>query len=182
MSRRRNRPRLTHFAGLLLVGRQDFRLRATPPGACEVMPESARRASGGQGDSPPRGNWMFDQQAARRFCELCKVEPVARATHSATYGVGVETEPTGRMANSRPSALSVTLPSSNTTGFSTPFATNRSTPFAAETWLVAGAVARYYDSNPLTWVLVFLLVLIVAFICWPPPPGDIDTGPGCNGP
>jgi hypothetical protein len=182
MSRRQNRPRLTHFAGLLFVGRQDFRMRATRPGASEVMPEYAERASGGQGDSPPRGNWVFNQKAAR---ELCKDEPVARPTHCATYGVGVEIESAGRMANSRPSApiaLSVTLPSSNTPGLSTSFATNRSTPVAAETWLIAGAVACYYDINPLTWVLVVLLVLIVAFICWPPPPGDVDTGPGCNGP
>jgi hypothetical protein len=97
MSRRRNRRRLTHFAGLLLVGRHDFRMPAS-------------------------------------------------------------------------------------TGFLTSLATNRSAPFAAETGFIAGAVARYQDNNPLTWVLVVLLVLIVAFICWPPPPGDVDTGPGCNGP
>jgi hypothetical protein len=181
MSRRRNRPRLTHFAGLLPVGPQDFRMRATRPGAFEVMPKFGKRASGGQIDSPPRGNRVCDQKAARRFCEVCKDEPVARRTHSATDGVGVETE----MANSRssaPVALSITLPPSNTTGFSTSLATNRSTPFAAETWLIAGAAAGYYDINPLTWVFVVLLVLIVAFICWPPPPGDVDTGPGCNGP
>jgi hypothetical protein len=181
MSRRRNRPRLTHFAGLLLVGRQDFRTRATRPGAFEGMPEFAQRASAGQIDSPSRGNWVFDEKAARRLCELCKDEPVARPTHSATDGVGVETE----MANSRssaPVALSIILPPSNTTGFSTSLATNRSTLFAAETWLIASAAAGYYDINPLTWVFVVLLVLIVAFICWPPPPGDIDTGPGCNGP
>jgi hypothetical protein len=179
MSKRRNRLRLTHFAGLLLVGRQDFRMRATRRAASEVMPEFAKRAS------PPRGNWVFDQKAARRFCELCKDEPVARSTHSATYGVGVETGSAGKMAYSRspaPMALSVTLPPSDTTGFFTSLATNRSTPFAAETWLIAGAVPLYYDINPLTWVLVVLLVLIVAFICWPPPPGDVDTGPGCNGP
>jgi hypothetical protein len=181
MSTRRNRRRLTHFAGLLLVGRQDFRMRATRPGAFEVMSEFARRACGAQVDSRPGGNRVFDQKAARRFCELCKDEPVARPTHSATDGVGVETE----MANSRssaPVALSITLPPSNTTGFSTSLTTNRSTRFAAETWLIAGASAGYYDINPLTWVLAVLLVLIMAFICWPPPPGDVDTGPGCNGP
>jgi hypothetical protein len=181
MSRRRNRPRLTHFAGLLLVGRQNFRMRATRRCAFEGMPEFAQRACGGQIDSPPGGNWVFDQKAARRFCELCKDEPVARPTHSATDCVGVETE----IANSRssaPVALSITLPPSNTTGFSASVAMSRSTPFAAETGLIAGAAAGYYDINPLTWVIVVLLVLIVAFICWPPPPGDVDTGPGCNGP
>jgi hypothetical protein len=179
--RRRNRPRLTHFAGLLLVGRQDFRMRATRPGAFEVMPAFAQRPSGAQIDSPPRGNWAFHHKAAGRFCELCKDEPVARPTHSTTDGVGVKTE----MANSRssaPVALSITLPPSNKTGFSTSLATNRSTPFAAETWLIAGAPAGFHDTNPFTWVLVVLLVLIVGFICWPPPPGDVDTGPGCNGP
>jgi hypothetical protein len=185
MLRRRNRPRLTHFAGLLLVGRRDFRVPATRRGAVEMMPEFAQRASGGQIDSPQRGNWVFGKKAARRFGELCKDEPVARPTHSAIYSAGGETELTCRMTNSRspaPVALSVTLPSSSTTGFLTSLATNRSTPFAAETWFIAGAVARSHDINPLTWVLVVVLVLIVAFICWPPPPGDVDTGPGCNGP
>jgi hypothetical protein len=185
MSRRRNRPRLTHFAGLLLVGRHDFRMPATRRGAVEMMPEFAQRASGGQIDSPQRGNWVFDQKAARPFGEFGKEEPVARPTHSATYSAGGGTELAGRMTNSRspaPVALSVTLPSSNTTGCLTSLATNRSTPFAAETWFIAGAVAGYHDINSLTWVLVVLLVLVVGFICWPPPPGDVDTGPGCNGP
>jgi hypothetical protein len=203
---RRNRPRLTHFAGLLLVGhlatlgfgvllttvtffavdpvqgRQDLTTGATRLGASDVTPEFARRASRGQLESP-RGNRVFDQKAARRFCQFCKGEPVARPPHSASYGVGVETESVGKMTNSgssAPTAPSAALPSSNTTGFSTSLATNRSTPFADETRLSAGAVARYYDV-PLTRVLVVLLLLIVAFICWPPPPGDVDTGPGCNG-
>ena len=186
MSRRRNRPpRLTDFAGLLLVGRQDFRMPATRPGASEVTLEFAHGASKRRIDSPPRGSWVFAQKATRRFCELCKDEPVARPTRSAAYGVGVETGSAGSMAGSRPSAPmapSVTLPPSRTTGFSTSLATNRSTVFAAETWLITGAAERHYNINPLTWVLVVLLVLIVVFICWPPPPGDVDTGPGCNGP
>jgi len=158
MWRRRNRPRLTHFAGLLLVGRQDFRVRATRPRVCEGMPGFAHRASKGQIDASPRGNFVFAQKAARRFGELCKDEPVTRPTRSAIYGVGVETGSAGRMADSRSSA-----------------------PMALSVTLITGAAERYYNTNPLTWVLAVLLVLILAFICWPPPPGDVDTGPGCNG-
>jgi hypothetical protein len=208
MSIRRNRPRLMHFAGLLLVGnlatlafgvllstvtffavepvqgRQDFTMRATRPGASDVTPAFNRRASRGQIESPPRRNWVFDQKAARRLCQFCKGEPVAGAAHAASYAVGVEIESVGKVTNSwssAPMTLAASLPPSNTTAFSTSSATTRSTPFAAETRPSAGAAARYYDVDPLTWVLVVLLLLIVAFICWPPPPGDVDTGPGCNG-
>lgn len=203
-----NRPRLTHFAVLLLVGnlatlafgvllttvtffavepvqgRQDSTMRATRLGASDVTPEFARRATRGQIESPPRRNWVFGEKAARRFCQFCKGEPVAGPAHSASYGVGVASESVGKMTNSgssAPMARAASLPPSITTGFSTSLATNRSIPFAAETRLSGGAAARYYDVDPLTWVLVVLLLLIVAFICWPPPPGDVDTGPGCNG-
>src|SRR5215475_14805162 len=61
--------------------------------------------------------------------------------------------------SSTPMALSASLPPSNTTGLVTLLATNRSTPFAAETRLIAGAAAAYYDAEPLTWVFVVLVVL-----------------------
>lgn len=165
---RLNRPWLVHFAELLLVGhvvmlgtfgvllapvtsfavepvqgRQDFTIRAARPSASEVMPGLAYRESRGQLESPSKGNWVLDQKAARRFCQSCKDEPVARPPHSATYGVRVETESVGKMTKSglsAPMALSPSLPLSNTTGFSPSFPTSRSLPSAAETWFIAGAV------------------------------------------
>jgi hypothetical protein len=200
MSIRRNRPWLTHFAGLVLLGhlampafgalltpvtffavgpvqgREDLTMPATRPGASAVI---AKRASAGQLGSATRG-----QPGVRSKGGAASLQLLAGPTHSASFGVGVETGSAGKMAGSRSSAskaLSVTLPPSNTTGFSASLDTDRPTPFAAKTGLIAAAGARYYDVNPFTWVLVVLLVLIVAFICGPPPPGDLDTGPGCNG-
>jgi inner membrane protein len=163
MAIRRNRPRLTHFAGLLVVkhlvtlafgvllisvssfaveparGRQDLTMRATRPGASQPTAEFAQCAPRGQLDPPPRGSSVFDQKAARRFDQSCKDEPVTRPAHSATYGVGVETESVGKMTNSGsspPMALSSSLPPF----LSSALLANRSRPLAAETWFIAGAV------------------------------------------
>jgi inner membrane protein len=154
---RRNGRRLTHFAGLLVVehlvtlafvtffaveaaqGRQDLTMRATRPGASQMVAEFAQFAPRGQLDSPRRGSSVFDQKAAPRICQLCKDEPATRPTHSAAYGVGVETESVGKMTNSGSSAA-MARSSSLPLLLSSALLANRSRPLAAETWLIGGAI------------------------------------------
>jgi inner membrane protein len=162
LPRRRNRPRLTHFArllgvehlvtlafGVLLItvssfavepaqGR-DLTMRATRGGASQVMAELAQCGPGGQLNSPSRGSSVIGQKAAWGSCQVCKDEPVTRPTQSATNGVNVEAASVGKMTNSgssAPMAFSRSLP----LFLSSALLANRSRPLAAETWFIAGAV------------------------------------------